>query len=175
MEYLVYRSPEYARKILLDFILNDDTGKEVIEDPTKSTTNISKSNWQSDVNPSLIEFANLFENYYFGDYANFLYDNIKVKFDWTNVWYQVYEPNSNSSHDFHNHSPGTSISNIFYIELKSQEIMTEFQENDGSISKPSIREGDTLIFDPQQYHRSPPNNTSDRKIIVSFNVSILTF
>ena len=60
-----------------------------------------------------------------------MYDNIKVKFDWTNVWYQVYEPNSNSSHDFHNHSPGTSISNIFYLELKSQEIMTEFQENDG--------------------------------------------
>lgn len=171
MKYWVYRSPETTKKILLDFILNDDTGSSIKE--THSNTYISKSNWTSASKnlDSSKKFACLFEEYYFNDYYNFLYDKVKKHFDWTSVWYQVYEGKSFSCHDFHNHynSPNVSISNVFYIELKSKKLLTEFVE-ENQIIQPKACEGDTIIFDPKIYHRSPPNDTDHRKIIVSFNV-----
>lgn len=173
MNYWKYRPPESVRQLLLDYVISDEKGTSLSD--SKSSTNISKSNWQNSADniESNRKFALLFEEYYFNDYANFLYEKVKRKFDWTNVWYQIYKNNSNSCHDFHNHYPRVSVANVFYLELKSSNLLTEFKNDDGTLSKPDAKEGDTIIFDPTKYHRSPPNNTNNRKIIISFNVLFL--
>tara|TARA_R100001082_G_C4328828_1_gene144638 strand:+ start:63 stop:557 length:495 start_codon:yes stop_codon:yes gene_type:complete len=164
MNYWVYRAPSSVRDLFLDYI-ERDKGASIKED--HSMTQISKSNWNSDTKDPT--FARLFQKYYFEGYAHFLYEKVKRDFDWTNMWYQVYEKNSSDCHDFHNHFPGISLANVFYLELKSRELVTQFKD----MSPPDVNEGDTLIFDPTLMHRSPPNNTSDRKVVISFNVNFL--
>jgi|TARA_R100000734_G_C3312114_1_gene103062 hypothetical protein len=86
-----------------------------------------------------------------------------------NVWFQQYL--KNNLHNWHNH-PGCQFSNIYYLELPSNEIDTEFLDPD---KKFLIKEGDILTFPSYLYHRSPVNLTNKRKTVIVFNSSFHEF
>lgn len=158
-----FRCSERSRKILLNYIENDSKGCSIHTEETG--TSVSKSNWGTG---SDIEFYNLFNDYYFKDFYNFFYEVSQRHFKLYNVWYQVYNPNSGDTHQFHDHD-GMDYSGVFYLELSDQEVVTQFIVED-NIIQPVAEQGDTIVFDAKVIHRSPPNNTDHRKTIISFNI-----
>ena len=86
------------------------------------------------------------------------------------IWYQIYDANSGSYHDYHTHNAkDCQISGIYYLKLINKSISTEFIIGN-SKKQFDVREGDILLFDASLMHRSPPNNTPEDKIILSFNL-----
>lgn len=166
MNYWTYRTSSKTRKILLDYVLNDQSGIR------EKSPQISKTNWpdQCRNSDSDQKFYQLFYDHYYQGYSKFLSKKIRKKFHLTNLWYQVYERNSGDNHGFHIHDD-SSISNVLYLELKSKKLITEFFYC-GKLFQPRVREGDTLIFDSYLRHRSVPNDTLNRKVIISFNVKV---
>lgn len=85
-----------------------------------------------------------------------------------NVWFQQYK--KGDFHDWHSHN-GCAYSNVYYVELgdgcPSTEFLTPITKE---IVVPNVSEGDILIFPSAFAHRSPPNNSSNQKTIISFNV-----
>lgn len=86
-----------------------------------------------------------------------------------NIWFQQYL--KKNTHNWHNH-PGCQFSNIYYLELPSNEVETEFLDPDKKIL---IKEGDILTFPSYLYHRSPINLTNKRKTVIVFNSSFHEF
>jgi hypothetical protein len=84
------------------------------------------------------------------------------------IWFQQYE--KNSFHEWHVH-PECHFTNIYFVELPSQELVTEILDHE----KLSISEGDLITFPAFWYHRSPINLSSKRKTIISFNSNIKGF
>jgi hypothetical protein len=85
------------------------------------------------------------------------------------IWYQKYNANSGSFHDWHIH-PKSDYSIAFYLQMKDDlSLFTEYKISD-KIEKPKVKVGDLIIFDSNIVHRSPPNNTTEDKIIISANL-----
>ena len=78
-------------------------------------------------------------------------------------WFQQY--NKGSDFSYHNH-PGSHFAGIYYIELPDSP--TEFLGFDS----PTINEGQLLVFPSYLVHKSPVNNSDERKTVVAFNFSI---
>ena len=86
------------------------------------------------------------------------------------IWYQIYNSNSGSYQDYHTHNgDDCHISGIYYLKLKDNKISTQFIV-DGTLTQFDVKEGDIILFNSSIMHRSPPNNTSDDKIILAFNL-----
>ena len=77
-----------------------------------------------------------------------------------------------SFHDFHTHkSKLCQISGIFYIKLNDDSVITEFVFGERCVT-PDVSEGDIVLFDSGLEHRSPPNDSDNDKIILSFNLDL---
>ena len=99
-----------------------------------------------------------------------LKNHINNNFKMNCIWYQIYLKNSGSYHDFHTHKKeDCHLSAVYYLKLKDKNISTEFRVNNQRI-KLDISEGDLVLFDASIPHSSPPNNTDEDKVIVSFNL-----
>ena len=83
-------------------------------------------------------------------------------------WFQQYY--KNDFHDWHTHI-NCQFNNIYYVELPNKELTTEIYNH-----KPlNLKEGDLVSFPSFWYHRSPRNETNERKTIISFSSNFQTF
>jgi len=94
-----------------------------------------------------------------------LYKNVNQKTWHHNHWFHIYE----KDYGFGWHTHGESnFSGIYYVDLKDNKYKTEFMNTDIP-----IEEGNLLIFPSFLLHRSPVIKNKVKKIIVSFNFSML--
>jgi hypothetical protein len=130
---------------------------------------ISKTDWNTDdtldkdyqnyIKPFLIDHtAKLFKNY----------NSLGIRFG--NLWFQQYT--SNNNHDWHIHGL-CHFTNVYFLELEDETIKTEIKDLYGNIINYSATEGDILSFPSFLYHRSPTNNSKNRKTVISFNINFL--
>ena len=167
--YFSYKCSPEKLAPLKEFILNDTFGGPCGD--------VSKTNWHEEARDKHNddEFVELFFDCYWGGYAHYVrYRFPNTALHLTNVWYQVYEPGD--QHDWHIHED-QDIANVLYLELPDKSVPTEFwlpwyKEN--PIVPPNVEEGETLIFPATQRHRSPVNDTNQRKIIIAFNCKLVS-
>lgn len=88
-------------------------------------------------------------------------------FNITNIWVQQYE--QNSTHQWHLHE-SCHYTNIYYVELPEGCPCTEFisPATGETFTVPAV-EGDIVSIPSIFIHRSPPNQSTKRKTIISFN------
>ena len=142
--------------------------KEIKKIPGEKTQGVFKTDWQTD--PSLKR--GYWENYikYIADECidilkKDLYKNVNQKTWHHNHWFHIYE----KDYGFGWHTHGESnFSGIYYVDLKDNKYKTEFMNTDIP-----IEEGNLLIFPSFLLHRSPVIKNKVKKIIVSFNFSML--
>ena len=153
---------ESVRKSILDFIVDDTESISLVT----ANENISKTSWKYDtITDSQMKLGEIFKE----DLAKIFRDHFGKSYTLTGIWYQVYAKHTGSFHGFHHHlNEESTTSAIFYVKLHSKELLTQFQY-DGNVVTPDAQEGDIILFDSGILHASPPNNTDDDKIIVSFN------
>lgn len=146
--------PTSTTKLFLDFILSDTDSKGLFAPNEK----ISRTSWTYDgVSNSQVKIEKLFKKCF------------SFPHELTAVWYQVYAKHTNSYHGFHHHcNDNCDRSGIFYIKLTDRKLLTQFKYDD-MIVTPDAQEGDIILFDSSILHQSPPNDTDEDKIIVSFN------
>lgn len=117
-----------------------------------------------------------YKDIFLSDVVNKNYQSIANKlccdsYTVANMWYQQYY--EDDEHAWHVH-PDTSYANVYFLELPSKEIVTEFL--DIQSKKPftlnNIKEGDLLTFPGHVIHRSPKNKTTDRKTVIAFNTML---
>lgn len=163
-----YTSPEKLAP-LKEFILNDTFGGPF--------DNVSKTNWHEEARDveNDFKFVKLFYDCYWGTYAHYVRHRFpNTALHLTNVWYQVYEPGD--QHDWHDH-PEQDLANVLYLEVPDKSVPTEFWlpwDEENPLVPPNVEVGDTLVFPAQQYHRSPVNDTNQRKIVMSFNCKLVS-
>ena len=95
----------------------------------------------------------------------------------TDAWFNQYYGNTQSNHYWHNHvgQEGENclradLTSIYYVELHGKSLRTKLQDPETKKEIiPRVNEGDILIMSSDIYHSSPPNITSHRKSIISFN------
>lgn len=89
-----------------------------------------------------------------------------------NTWYQQYT--NTNEHPWHNHN-GANFSGIFYLELPEKELTTQFYDlkNKKIYESFNIKEGQMILYPSHIVHRSPINNTEDRKSVIAFNMDFL--
>jgi hypothetical protein len=98
------------------------------------------------------------------------------KWGWTiyNMWFQIYNNKTNDTHGWHNHQK-CNWSNVYFIHLPNNSLKTQLFDkiNNKPIKNIKVKEGQLLTFPANIMHRSPVNNTNDKKIIISFNSDML--
>jgi hypothetical protein len=128
---------------------------------SNSYQNISNTDWNlnEERKYSKIFLENIKEN------MNYLANKLSVK-NWEidSLWFQQYL--KNDEHDWHTHVK-THFANVYYLELPSKELVTEFIDGE----KIKAKEGDLVTFPAYILHRSALNKTNKRKTIISFNSS----
>lgn len=170
-DYYIMRPPNRVRLMCLDVIKQVD-GKELVEDRSDTEiiqSKISETNWNGEEpdNHSTVVMKHFFYQELLPFYAKHLEKRHRKNFEVIKVWYQIYKARSGSYHNWHNHIPGSNISNIWYLKLPNG-CGTEFKVN-GKTIKPRVREGDLLVFPSDVIHRSPENYSDEDKVIVSYN------
>jgi hypothetical protein len=130
----------------------------------KSQDGVSKTNYYLDaMDVGLVKL-------YHKNIEPILKQFISNNFTMNSIWYQIYLKNSGSLHNFHtHHGEDCHLSAIYYLKLKDKSVSTEFLIDNQKI-KLDISEGDLVLFDASIPHGSPPNNTDEDKVIVSFNL-----
>lgn len=85
------------------------------------------------------------------------------------LWYQIYDANSGSFHDWHIH-PHSDYSITFYVQMKrDKNLFTQFRvKGKTKVVRASV--GDCVIFNSSIVHKAPSNLTDVDKIIVSANL-----
>lgn len=167
--YFRFYTPPEKLAPLKEFILNDTFGGRYCD--------VSKTNWHDEARDEEndFKFVKLFYDCYWGHYAHYVrYRFPNTALHLTNVWYQVYEPGD--QHDWHDH-PDEDLANVLYLEVPDKSVPTEFwlqHDEENPLVPPNIEVGDTLVFPAQQYHRSPVNDTNQRKIVMSFNCKLVS-
>ena len=97
--------------------------------------------------------------------------NLQIKeYAFTNYWFQQYE--HLDTHGWHRHRH-CFFSNVYYIELPKDGPSTIFKNPvDGkTILCPEVEEGDIITFPSIFEHCSAPNQSINRKTVISFNVA----
>ena len=147
------------KESFLKFIKKDSESISDYVDNSISKTSYHKNPYD----PKLVE---LFDKHLNGMVRNV----VKCDYSMNYIWYQIYNSNSGSYHDYHNHfSNNCHISAVLYLKLFDKKFSTEFII-DGSPKQFDVSEGDMILFDSRIEHRSPPNYSSEDKIILSFNL-----
>ena len=93
--------------------------------------------------------------------------NSEIRFE--TIWYQVY--GKNSFHDKHTHTK-TNFTNVFYIQLPSNNMVSQLWDEDDKKINMKIKEGDILTFPGFISHNSKINLSDKQKIVISFNFSL---
>tara|TARA_R110000744_G_scaffold186009_1_gene305400 strand:- start:710 stop:1249 length:540 start_codon:yes stop_codon:yes gene_type:complete len=135
--------------------------------PNSSFKSISKTDWNL---PK--EHKREYLNYFYGmlsPYLNEMCEKLKcTTCSIDNGWFQVY--NKNDKHEWHTH-PKTNYTNVYYLNLPNKSIRTNVYDlmSNKIIDDLEVNEGQLLTLPANFIHRSPSNNTNDKKIIISFN------
>ena len=82
------------------------------------------------------------------------------------VWFQQYE--QHSRHGWHVH-PQSNWSGVYYVELPHDHLRTEFLNVQEQQTIQPILNDNCIVFPSNIMHRSPENNTHQRKTSISFN------
>lgn len=86
-----------------------------------------------------------------------------------NYWFQQYQ--ESDSHGWHTHG-GTHWTNVYFVELPDEKLKTEILDmRKENYIEYEAKEGDIITFPSFLYHRSPINDTRERKTIISFNLT----
>jgi len=131
---------------------------------------ISASDYTVDSNKGNPEYADLFlasATSVLYKYFSFLNLNVNVG----NIWFhQYYE---GDTFGWHSHGDA-AFALIYYLELPEDGPQTQFLIPPFNVSfTADVKEGDVIVFPAQTKHRSPPNNSTKRKTIISANLGII--
>ena len=86
-----------------------------------------------------------------------------------NFWYQQYIKGGKHGWHVHEHCMFTSV---YYLEFPEGSPRTEFKNTmTNEVFVPDVEEGDVMIFPSFIAHRSPINDTNNRKTILSWNIN----
>lgn len=134
---------------------------------TDYTNIISRSDWKIDSSVPRTYIENII--FELNPYMEQIYKELDHNsFEYQNFWYQQYV--NGDEHDWHQHR-GASWANVYFLELPEDGPKTTFRD---SVTKEvivaDVKEGDILTFPGIVWHRSPPNESKERKTIISFNV-----
>jgi hypothetical protein len=84
-------------------------------------------------------------------------------------WFQQY--GHLDTHSWHIHE-NCHWTNVYFLELPDQKLKTQIQNfNRTGLIDYSAKEGDIVSFPSFLHHKSPINNTTFRKTIISFNTN----
>ena len=83
----------------------------------------------------------------------------------TNYWFQQYK--TGDSHTWHLHG-GATHSNVYYVELDSENPKTSFRHNGNEFDVP-VKEGCILTFPSYLTHCSKENKSLSTKTVIGFN------
>ena len=114
------------------------------------------------------------------DYLDIFYDMIRPymqemverlkceRWEIHNAWYQVYD--KGDRHDWHTHARA-NYTNVYYLSLPNKSIKTQLYDvvSESIVENIEVKEGQILTFPAGVIHRSPVNETDDKKMIISFN------
>tara|TARA_R100000008_G_C3512561_1_gene129579 strand:- start:145 stop:681 length:537 start_codon:yes stop_codon:yes gene_type:complete len=108
------------------------------------------------------------------NYQKFVYRKFKkTRLHVNSSWFNQYYPDSGSEHYWHHHKP-EPLTNIYFVELEDKSLRTILRHPvTGKEIIPRVKEGQMLTFDGRIEHMSPPNNTSTRKTVISFNTNFI--
>ena len=102
-------------------------------------------------------------------YMNEMASLLKCK-TWSidNGWFQQY--NIQDNHGWHTHEK-SNYTNVYYLHLPNNSIKTEVYDvtNNTIINDFDVKEGQILTFAAGTIHRSPLNDTDDKKVVIAFN------
>ena len=152
----------------------DNTHKEKLLDligemPGSFMHGLSKSDWKLDRNydRKYLEYFKKMVSPHLDKLANRLHFK---KWIVDNAWFQQYE--KTHGHNWHNHSY-SNFSGVYYVELPSGELITEYYDSPNEVifEQLNIKEGQLLIIPSYILHRSPSNESNDRKTIIAFNIN----
>jgi hypothetical protein len=114
-------------------------------------------------------FAN---NIYKGYYENLCKTNQFKQVDSSNVWFQVYREGDH--HPMHTH-PKSHFTNVFYVKLPNNDLKTKIRKPKDGFIQEEFKEGDIITFPAYYEHSSPINNNKEEKVVISFNINILSY
>jgi len=134
-----------------------------------NSESISHTDWQITKNMKR-EYQEYFMTHIFKDFAKSFGSKYKFnKILCTSIWFQVYA--KNDFHITHTH-PQCNFSNVLYIELPNNNLITNIHDlNDNKIDI-NIEEGNIITFPSFYRHNSPKNTTDKSKIVISFNTDV---
>jgi len=137
--------------------------------PNSSFESITKTDWNL---PK--EHEREYLDYFYDlltPYLNEMCNNLKCN-SWNidNGWYQVYD--KHDEHDWHTH-PKSNYTNVYYLHLPNKSIRTNVYDvmTNKIMDDFEVNEGQILTMPAHFIHRSPSNNTNDKKIVISFNTN----
>lgn len=139
-----------------------------LSESKKDFENISRTDWDIKNDDLDRDWAKCFlDNFY--KKIKYTYNQIGFKkIEIQNIWFQEYD--YQSSFEWHNH-PGADFASVFFLNFSKNNPGTEFMVND-KILRAEVEEGDIIIFPATIMHRSPPNLSDDKRIIIAFNVKV---
>lgn len=142
--------------------------------PDNKHGKISKTDWK------LLDSQKNYKDYFLKKIRPY-YDKIAKKigfkkWGWKihSIWFQIYNNKTNDTHGWHIHQ-GCNWSNVYFVHLPNNSLKTQLFDkiNNKPIKNIKVKEGQLLTFPANMMHRSPVNNTNDKKIIISFNSDML--
>ena len=158
-----FENHSLVKEKLLDLINKQDC---VVEN--RGGDKISRTDWY--VEPGSVR-----------DYWKFIFPDIEKhmvnvfsdlnlkEYTFTNYWFQQYE--HLDMHGWHRHRH-CFYSSVYYIELPNDGPKTIFKHPVyGTIICPEVEEGDILTFPSILEHCSAPNQSTNRKTVLAFNVA----
>ena len=157
------------KPLLLNYI--DELPNNSMYPQKNNLDNISKTDWN---------LSNNVERKYLTYIKPIIVDAISESFrefkvnglSFLNFWFQQYH--LSDFHEWHVHM-NCHWSNVYFVELPDLAIKTEILNvGNNSLIKYDVEEGDIISFPSILYHRSPPNPSTNRKTIISFNTNFIS-
>jgi hypothetical protein len=148
-------------------LIDQTSAESVIAAPAE--VNISRTDWNHSLDNNRKWVKKLFDDlmtHMLNSYQELGFDNFTLG----EIWFQQYY--QSSQHGWHIH--GRNFTNVYYLELPKDTPRTELLVPYDKTSKLilDVNEGDTVVFPSFVLHRAPPNQSINRKTIVSFNVDV---
>lgn len=163
---LDFNQHQYLKPVLLDII-----DKSLYSEYQDQFDQISKTDYFIDKDKPR-EYVDIFYDSV-SDQIRSVYEDV-IKLEWRHhisfatFWFQQYY--TTDRHEWHNH-PGSNYNAVYYLELPNNGPRTELKSpiSHKTIS-PDVHEGQILIFPSFLLHRSPCNQSKERKTVIAFNL-----
>lgn len=131
--------------------------------------NISKTDWNFSQNMER-DWVKLIKQDLFFDIQKMFLETGFNDFKCHQIWFQQYF--KNSEHGWHTH--GCNFTGVYYLDLPKEcpkTILIDPYDQKTKINI-DVEEGDILIFPSFVLHKSPKNESSNIKTIISFNIDV---